>query len=170
MKITTTLLIATTIAGGMLLMGCSNTAEDQADQMEGKMDKVQDDLNEASGADDRAEYERERNDALDRLYNMRGNIDKKLLDVNEKLTTKDMDAEKRAEKDALKAELEKQQTEVARLIDKVENSAQGTWINVKEDVRSGSEKMEDWWERTKDNMDGSTNDGTNRSTDGSYRN
>jgi len=156
MKTTTTLLIATTIAGGMLLMGCSNTAENQADKMETKMDKVQDDLDAAAEAETRAAYERERSDALDKLYSFRDDIDRELIRVNERLVTKDMKADKRAEQEALKAELESQQAEVGRLITNVENSQQGTWISVKEETRDASNKVEDWWNRTKDNIDGMT--------------
>lgn len=156
MKTSTTLLIATTIAGGMLLMGCSNTAEDQADKMENKMDKVQDDLDAAAEAETRAAYERERSDALDKLYNFRDNIDRELINVNERLVSKDMKADKRAEHEALKAELESQQAEVGRLITSVENSQQGTWISVKEETRDASNKVENWWNRTKDNIDGMT--------------
>jgi uncharacterized membrane-anchored protein YhcB (DUF1043 family) len=156
MKTTTTLLIATTIAGGMLLMGCSNTAENQADKMENKMDKVQDDLDAAAEAETRAAYERERSDALDKLYSFRDNIDRELISVNERLVTKDMKADKRAEQEALKAELEAQQAEVGRLITSVENSQQGTWISVKEETRDASNKVEDWWDRTKNNIDGMT--------------
>lgn len=134
-------------------MGCSNTAEDQADKMENKMDKVQDDLNDASEAETRAAYERERSDALDRLYNLRNNIDTELANVNERLAKGDMDAEKRGEQQALKAELETQQAEVGRVITSVENSAQGTWVSVKEEARSSAEKVEGWWERTKQNFD-----------------
>ncbi len=157
MNKTTALLLVTTITGGMLLMGCSNTAEDQADKMDRKMDNVQDDLDKAAEAETRAAYERERTDALDKLYNMRTNIDKELLDVNERLATKDLKQDKRAEQDALKAELESQQSEVGRLITRVEASDQGTWISVKEDTRKGSEKVEDWWERTKNNVHNETN-------------
>lgn len=157
MKITTTLLLATTIAGGMLLVGCSNTAENQADKMEDKMDNVQDKLNDAAEADTRAAYERERGDALDKLYNFRANIDRELANVNERLASKDMKADKRAEQQALKTELETQQTEVGRVITNVENSQQGTWITVKEETREASDKVENWWTRTKDNIDGNTN-------------
>jgi frataxin-like iron-binding protein CyaY len=156
MKTTTTLLFATTIAGGMLLMGCSNTAEDQANKMENKMDKVQDDLDAAAEAETRAAYESERGDALDKLYGFRENIDRELAAVNERLATKDMKADKRAEQEALKVELEGQQTEVGRLITSVENSQQGTWVSVKEETRNASNKVEDWWTRTKDNIDGMT--------------
>jgi uncharacterized membrane-anchored protein YhcB (DUF1043 family) len=153
MKTTTTLLLATTIVGGMLLMGCSNTAEDQAEKMENKMDNVQDELNDASEAETRAAYERERGDALDKLYGMRDNIDRELANVNERLATKDLKADKRAEQEALKAELETQQGEVARVITSVENSEQGTWVSVKEEARDASGKVEAWWNRTKDNID-----------------
>lgn len=153
MKTTTTLVIATTIAGGMLLMGCSNTAEDQADKMENKMDQVQDELNDASEADTRAAYERERGDALDKLYSFRENIDRELVSVNERLTNKDLGADKRAKQEALKAELETQQAEVGRLITSVENSQQGTWLSVKEETREASNEVESWWNRTKDNID-----------------
>jgi outer membrane murein-binding lipoprotein Lpp len=156
MKNTTTLLIATTIAGGLLLMGCSNTAENQAEKMENKMDNVQDKLDDAAEAETRAKYESERADALDKLYDMRDNIDRELVKVNERLATKEMKADKRAEQEALKAELENQRTEVARVITHVESSQQGTWISVKEDTRKASEKFEDWWDRTKDNMEDAT--------------
>lgn len=132
-------------------MGCSNTAENQADKMDRKVDNVQDDLDAAAQAKDRDTYESERRSALDRLYGMRANIDRELVDVDERLATKDMKQDKRAEQQALKAELGSQQAEVGRMITKVENSQQGTWISVKEDTRSGSDKVEDWWKRTKDN-------------------
>jgi hypothetical protein len=153
MNTRTTLLFSTTVAGGMLLIGCSNTAEDQAEKMDNKMDNVQDELNDASTADTRAAYERERNDALTKLYSMRDNIDRQLANVNERLQTKDLKADKRAEQQALKAELESNSAEVARVIANVEGSNQGTWISVKEDTRKASEKVEDWWNRTKDNVD-----------------
>jgi outer membrane murein-binding lipoprotein Lpp len=159
MKTTTTLLIATTIAGGMLLMGCSNTAADQADKMETKMDKVQDDLDAAAAAETRSAYERERADALKKLYAMRENIDHELALVTERLATKDMKADKRAEQEALKVELEDQHQEVGRIIGKVEGSTQGTWISVKEDTRSAAEKVEDWWNRTKENVKDLTKSG-----------
>jgi len=153
MKTTPTLLLAMTITGGMLLTGCGNTAEKQADKMENKMDNVQDDLDAAAEAETRAAYERERGDALDKLYTMRDNIDRELANVNERLAAKDLKADKRAEQAALKTELEGQQTEVGRVITRVEGSQQGTWISVKEDTRKASEKIEDWWDRTKDNID-----------------
>lgn len=153
MKTGTTLLLVTTITGALLFSSCTDTAADQADKMENKMDKVQDDLNAANEAETRAEYERDRNDVLDRLYTMRSNIDKKWADVNERLEKKDLKADKRAEQEALKAELESNKTEVARLITSVENSAQGTWIDVKEETREASDKVENWWDRTKDNVD-----------------
>lgn len=156
MKTGTTLLLATTITGALLLSSCANTAEDQADKMENSMEKVQEDLNSTNEADTRAEFERERKDVLDELYGMRTNIEKKTADVNERLLTKNLKAEKRAEQEALKAELEQNQAEVARLITSVENSAQGTWIDVKEETRNSSEKIEGWWDRTKDNVDGMT--------------
>ena len=143
-------------------MGCSNTAEDQANKMENKMDNVQDKLDDAAEADTRAKYESERTDALEKLYDMRGNIDRELLSVNERLATKDMDAEKRAEQEALKAELETQQTEVASVITKVENSQQGTWISVKEDSRRVTENFNNWWDRTKANLDGDRNKDRNK--------
>ena len=159
MKTTTTLLLATSIAGGMLLMGCSNTAENQADKMESKMGKVQDDLNSAAEAETLAAYERERSDALDKLYDMRNNIDQELVTVNERLATEEMKADKRAEQEALKVEIEDQQEEVGRLIANVEGSTQGTWISVKEDTRSAAEKVEDWWNRTKENVKDLTKSG-----------
>jgi TPP-dependent trihydroxycyclohexane-1,2-dione (THcHDO) dehydratase len=73
-----------------------------------------------------------------------------------------MDAEKRAEQEALKAELETQQTEVASVITKVENSQQGTWISVKEDSRRVTENFNNWWERTKANLDGDRNKDRNK--------
>lgn len=164
MKIPATLLLATTIAGGMLLVGCSNTAENQADKMENKMDNVQDDLDAAAEAETRKAYESERSSALDKLYSFRENIDRELVNVNERLATKDLKADKRAEQEALKVELETQQAEVARVITSVENSQQGTWISVKEETREASDKMEDWWIRTKDNIDGSTR--TDKDRDG----
>lgn len=156
MKTGTTLLLVTALTGGMLMTSCSNTAEDQSDKMENKMDNVQEKLNEANEAETRAAYERERNDVLDKLYSMRNNIDQKWAAVNEDLQKKDLKAEKRAEKEALKAELESNKAEVATMITKVENSVQGTWIDVKEETREASEKVEGWWERTKDNIDDMT--------------
>ena len=41
MKTGTTLLLVTAIAGGMLMSSCTNTAADQAEKMENKMDNVQ---------------------------------------------------------------------------------------------------------------------------------
>jgi len=134
-------------------MGCSNTAEDQAEKMENKMGNVQDELNDASEADTRAAYERERGDALDKLQGFRSNIDRELANVNERLVSKDMKADKRSEQEALKVELETQQAEVGRLITKVENSQQGNWVSVKEETREGSDQVEGWWNRTKDNVD-----------------
>lgn len=156
MKTTSTLLLATTMTAGLFLSSCTNTAEDQAAQMEQQMDKVQEKMNEANESDTRAAYERERQDALDKLYRMRANIDEKWADVSERLKTKELKAEKRAEQEALKAELELQKVEVGGLITKVEASMQGTWIEVKEETREASEKVEGWWERTKDNVDEKT--------------
>lgn len=156
MKTGTTLLLVTALTGVMLMTSCSNTAADQSDKMENKMDNVQEKLNEANEAETRAAYERERNDVLDKLYSMRNNIDQKWAAVNEDLQKKDLKAEKRAEKEALKAELESNKAEVATMITKVENSVQGTWIDVKEETREASEKVEGWWERTKDNIDDMT--------------
>lgn len=156
MKTGTTLLLVSALTGGMLMTSCSNTAADQSDKMENKMDNVQEKLNEANEAETRAAYERERNDVLDKLYSMRNNIDQKWAAVNEDLQKKDLKAEKRAEKEALKAELESNKAEVATMITKVENSVQGTWIDVKEETREASEKVEGWWERTKDNIDDMT--------------
>ena len=153
MKTKTALLLATTIAGGMLLLGCSNTAEDQAEEMGKKMEEVQDELNAASEAETRAAYERERGDALNKLYSFRDNIDRELVNVNERLETKGMSVEKRAEQEALRAELETQQDEVARLISSVESSPQGAWISLKEEIREASDAVGTWWDRTKDNVD-----------------
>jgi hypothetical protein len=96
---------------------------------------------------------------LDKLYDMRNNIDQELVTVNERLATEEMKADKRAEQEALKVEIEDQQEEVGRLIANVEGSTQGTWISVKEDTRSAAEKVEDWWNRTKENVKDLTKSG-----------
>ena len=164
MKTGTTLLLVTAITGGMLITSCTNTAPDQAEKMENKMDNVQEKLNEANEAETRAAYESERNDVLEKLYTMRNNIDQKWASVNEDLQAKNLKADKRAEKEALKAELESNKVEVAALITKVENSAQGTWIDVKAETREASDKVDGWWERTKDNVDEMTK--TDKDQDG----
>ena len=156
--------MVTAITGGMLITSCTNTAPDQAEKMENKMDNVQEKLNEANEAETRAAYESERNDVLEKLYTMRNNIDQKWASVNEDLQAKNLKADKRAEKEALKAELESNKVEVAALITKVENSAQGTWIDVKAETREASDKVDGWWERTKDNVDEMTK--TDKDQDG----
>ena len=153
MKNPTTLVLATTLVGGLFLAGCGNTAQDQSDKMENKMEDVQKDLNEVSAADTRAEFERERDEVLNTLRSMRDNIDTELANTNERLAKTDLKADKRAGQEALKVELVDQKARVEGLIANVENSQEGTWISVKEETRRIADEMGNWWTRTKDNID-----------------
>lgn len=153
MKTPTTLVLATTLVGGLFLASCGNTAQDQSDKMENKMEGVQEELNEASAADTRAEFERERTDVLNELRRMRDNIDAELANTNERLAKTDLKADKRAEQEALKVELVDQKARVEGLIANVEGSQEGTWISVKEETKRTSDEVGSWWVRTKDNVD-----------------
>jgi uncharacterized protein (DUF3084 family) len=153
MKTPTTLVLATTLVGGLFLASCGNTAQDQSDKMENKMEGVQEDLNETSAADTRAEFERERNDVLSELRTMRDDIDSELARTNERLAKKDLKADKRVEQEALKVELVDQKGRVEVLIANVEGSQEGTWISVKETTKRSADEVGNWWTRTKDNID-----------------
>lgn len=156
MNIPTTLALATTLVGGLLLAGCGNTAQDQSEKMENKMEGVQEDLNETSAADTRADFERERNDVLNELRSMRDDIDSELARTNERLAKTDLKADKRAEHEALKVELVDQKGRVEVLIANVEGSQEGTWISVKETTRRTSDEVGNWWTRMKENVDKKT--------------
>lgn len=156
MKTPTTLVLATTLVGGLFLASCGNTAQDQSDKMENKMEGVQEELDEASAADTRAEFERERNDVLNELRAMRDDIDSELNRTNERLAKTDLKADKRAEQEALKVELVDQKGRVEALIANVEGSQQGAWISVKEETKRAADEVGNWWTRTKENVDKKT--------------
>jgi len=156
MKIPTTIVLATTLVGGLFLASCGNTAQDQNEKMENKMEDVQDDLNETSAADTRAEFDRERNDVLNELRTMSNDIDSELARTNERLAKTDLKADKRAEQEALKVELIDQKGRMDVLISNVEGSQEGSWVSVKETTKRDAAEVGNWWTRTKENVDKKT--------------
>jgi hypothetical protein len=143
---------------GLTLPGCSsNSPEEQQEKTAEKLDKVEDKMLDADhDADTRAEWEKERTDVLEDLRNLRDDIDKKLSGTNEKLARTDLKTSERRDEEAMKAELEREKGIVAGLIKDVENASETTWAQVRVDTRTASDKVKDWWNRFKDNVDKKT--------------
>ncbi|MEO8589139.1 MAG: hypothetical protein ABI432_07220 [Flavobacteriales bacterium] len=156
--------LVTALSGGLMLASCSETPKEQSEEMNKKMEGVQEEMQDVATADTRAEWQNEREDVLTKLRNMRDDIDKELNRCNEKLAGKDLKASERAEQTAMQAELMREKTTVVDLLAKVEGSDQTTWSTVKEDTRKTSDDVEAWWKRFKDNIDKKTD--ADRDNDG----
>ena len=149
-------LVVTTFAMGALLTSCSETPAEKQDEMQNKMENVQEEMNDVKTADTRAEWENERTDVLDKLRNMRDDIDGELDRCNERLADKGLKASQRTDETAMQAELTREKARVEELIVRVEGSNEGTWMTVKEDTRKTSDEVEGWWARQKENIDKKT--------------
>ena len=74
-------MMASLIVGSLLFVRCANTPEEQRDNMENKMEKIEDKaLDAQTTADNAREWENERNEVLEDLRDLRGNIDDKLAE------------------------------------------------------------------------------------------
>ena len=163
-KTANTLLLAAAFGSGLMLASCSDTPQEQNEEMNKKMEDVQDEMKDVQAADTPAEWQKERNDVLDKLRSMRDDIDKELARTNEKLAGKDLKPSERADETAMQAELMREKTRVTELITTVEGSEEGTWAAVKADAQKTSDEVESWWKRTKENIDKKTN--ADRDNDG----
>ncbi len=149
-------LMATVIAGCLAFASCSDTPAEQSEEMNAKVDQVQDKMEDASAAPTLAAWENERNDILSDLRGMRDDIDAELGRCNERLAGKGLKPSERTDELAMQAELMREKTTVDELIARVEGSNEGTWVAVKEDTRKASEEVQGWWARFKDNIDKKT--------------
>lgn len=149
-------LVVAAVAGSLTLWSCTDTPAEQSDEMNAKMDQVQEKMEDASAAPTLAAWENERNDILSDLRSMRDDIDAELGRCNERLAGKGLKPSERTDELAMQAELMREKTTVEELIARVEGSSEGTWVAVKEDTRKASEEVQGWWARFKDNIDKKT--------------
>lgn len=149
-------LMVAAVAGSLMLWSCSDTPAEQSDEMNAKMEDVQEKMDDAAEAPTMAAWENERNDILGDLRGMRDDIDAELGRCNERLAGTGLKPSERADEVAMQAELMSEKTAVEELIAKVEGSNEGTWVTVKEDTRKASDEMKGWWARFKDNIDKKT--------------
>jgi hypothetical protein len=143
------------LAGSMFFAACSNSAEEQNDKMNSKMEKVNDKIQNMD-ADAKATFEKDRQAVASDLRSLRDNIDRKLKDTNDKLAQSDLKASERTEKQQLKTELEKEQATVNDELDKVNNATASTWDEVKADADKVSTDVKTWWSGVKDDVDRKT--------------
>ena len=144
------------LAGGFALAGCSNTPEEQRVETDQKLDKIEDKMADSKMADTGAEWEKERADILADLRGLRDNIEKELAATNVALADTKMKPSVRKEKDALKAELEREKSNVENMIAKAEDATDATWSTAKADINKASDDVKGWWARFKDNIDKKT--------------
>jgi chromosome segregation ATPase len=142
-----------------LLCACSSpdTPQEQREDVNKKLDKVEDKMADApSDADTRQEWEAERNAVLKDLRDLRDQVDRKLGEVNVKLARTDLKPSERTDHVAMKAELEKEKTAIEKLIGDVEDAREDNWNTVRLDMRRATDDLKSWWARFKDDVDRST--------------
>lgn len=145
-------------ASATLLTACSqNDPQAAREQMNDKLDKVEDKMAETNRtADTRKEWVEDRNDILDDLRDLRNKIENELAGHNEKLASKELKAADRREHESMKTELEKEKAIVDGLITNVEGATDATWTTVKSDTRRASDDVKTWWKHMKENIDRKT--------------
>ena len=141
------------LSGSLVLAGCSNTPAEQNMETDNKLDKIEDKMEDATAADTPAEWENERNAILKDLRDLRDNIDRKLARTNEKLAEKDLKPSERSEHEALKAELDREKTNVGALNERAEGATDATWNTSKAELRKAADDVQGWWARQKEKID-----------------
>lgn len=150
-------MMASLIVGSLLFVRCANTPEEQRDNMENKMEKIEDKaLDAQTTADNAREWENERNEVLEDLRDLRGNIDDKLAETNEDLAKKDLKASKRAECEAMQTELMREKEVVDGQIAKVEAATPESWDMTRTEADKAASDVKAWWEKQKENVDRKT--------------
>lgn len=150
------LLAVALLAGGFTMAGCSNTPAEQRAETEKKVDKIEDKMADSRMADTHVEWEKERADILADLRDLRDNIGSQLSKVNVDLADKKLKPSVRKDKEAMKAELEREKTNVEGLVAKAENATDATWSSTKADLDKASNDVKGWWARFKENIDKKT--------------
>lgn len=138
------------------MAGCSNTPAEQRAETEKKVDKIEDKMADSRMADTHVEWEKERADILADLRDLRDNIGSQLSKVNVDLADKKLKPSVRKDKEAMKAELEREKTNVEGLVAKAENATDATWSSTKADLDKASNDVKGWWARFKENIDKKT--------------
>lgn len=150
------LLAVALLAGGFIMAGCSNTPAEQRAETEKKVDRIEDKMADSRMADTHSEWEKERADILADLRDLRDNIGSQLAKTNVDLADKKLKPSVRKDKEALKAELEREKTNVEELVAKAENATDATWSSTKADINKASDDVKGWWARLKENIDKKT--------------
>lgn len=151
--------MATAICGVVLLPGCSETPDEQAQETSDALNKIADDATDRE-SNTLVEWEKERNAILTDLRDLRDGIDKDLGECNTQLANKDLRSIERAKQETMKTELEKEKALVEGAIASIEgistnaNEAERNSVKVKaEETRSA---VRIWWDKRKEGFDKAT--------------
>lgn len=156
MKTQATIWVAAMIATTLGTAGCGSTPEDQRETMNSRMEKVQDEMEDAASAEDHEAWVSERNDVLKELRDLQVDIDENIARTEEKLADKDLKAKDRPEHEAMLVELKKEKAIVDDQTAAVESGTVDNWNVVKSDARRSMDDIRIWWDKQKDRVDAST--------------
>ncbi|MFZ1331257.1 MAG: hypothetical protein WAR83_03670 [Flavobacteriales bacterium] len=144
------LLMASIVAGSFMVVSCNETPAEQRDDMNDKVEKIEDKAQDAMGDRD---WESERNEIREDFRDLQTKIDNKLAEVNEDLTKTDLKADVRAKKEAMKVELIREKDMIAEKMRNVDGATNETWDMTKSDVENTKRDIDSWWEKQKENVD-----------------
>ncbi|HEX2618053.1 MAG TPA: hypothetical protein VHL57_10955 [Flavobacteriales bacterium] len=146
------------LSAGVLFfaIGCSNTPQEQREQMNDRMEKIEDKMDEANKADDRQEWVEDKNAVAKELRDLQADIEKKLAKTEEKLADKDLKADDKRKHEAMRAELRKEKEIVGTQVANVDGATNDTWNTVKSDARKAMDDIKIWWDKQEENVDKKT--------------
>ncbi|HQV53580.1 MAG TPA: hypothetical protein PK735_00280 [Flavobacteriales bacterium] len=147
------LIMASLVAGSFLVVSCNNTPAEQRDEMNDKVEKIEDKAIDATTARD---WQAERTEIMNDLRDLRTKVDNKLAEVNEDLANTDIKPSVKADKEAMKAELTKELNMLDEKIGNVENATADAWDMTKSDAENTSKEVKSWWETQKEKVDAET--------------